>query len=211
MRELSTDRPDQTESPYTVDAGHYQIESDIVKYSYDRYRANGENTRSKAWNVAPSNLKAGLTNNTDLQIIVDNYVNQTDSDKTAGTSDLTEGFGDVTIRVKHNLWGNDGGQTAFALMPYLKIPTNSNDLGNNDVEFGLNAPLAIDLGDGYGLGLMSRIDVLKDADDSGYQPHSPIWPRLGCHGRMRLARTMKFTPKEAPMMATAGLSRSIRG
>lgn len=37
MRELSTDRPDQTESPYTVDAGHYQIESDIVKYSYDRY------------------------------------------------------------------------------------------------------------------------------------------------------------------------------
>lgn len=118
--------------------------------------------------MAPSNLKAGLTNNTDLQIIVDNYVNQTDSDKTAGTSDLTEGFGDVTIRVKHNLWGNDGGQTAFALMPYLKIPTNSNDLGNNDVEFGLNAPLAIDLGDGYGLGLMSRIDVLKDADDSGY-------------------------------------------
>lgn len=25
MRELTTDRPDQTESPYTVDAGHFQV------------------------------------------------------------------------------------------------------------------------------------------------------------------------------------------
>jgi len=29
MRELSTDRPDKTESAYTVDAGHFQIESDL--------------------------------------------------------------------------------------------------------------------------------------------------------------------------------------
>ena len=28
MRELNTDRPDKTESPFTVDAGHYQIELD---------------------------------------------------------------------------------------------------------------------------------------------------------------------------------------
>lgn len=66
MRDMSTDRPDQTESPFTVDAGHFQIEADIVKYTYDRYKANGENTRTKTWNVAPVNLKAGLTNSTDL-------------------------------------------------------------------------------------------------------------------------------------------------
>ena len=28
MREMSTDRPDQTESPNTVDAGHFQVELD---------------------------------------------------------------------------------------------------------------------------------------------------------------------------------------
>ena len=32
MREMSTDRPDKTESPYTVDAGHFQIESDLFAY-----------------------------------------------------------------------------------------------------------------------------------------------------------------------------------
>ena len=30
LRDLSTDRPDLTESPYTVDAGHFQIETDFV-------------------------------------------------------------------------------------------------------------------------------------------------------------------------------------
>ena len=34
LRELTTDRPDKTESPYTVDAGHVQIEADLVNYSY---------------------------------------------------------------------------------------------------------------------------------------------------------------------------------
>ena len=30
MRPLSTDRPDTTESPYTVDAGHFQMEMDVA-------------------------------------------------------------------------------------------------------------------------------------------------------------------------------------
>lgn len=32
MREMSTDRPDKTESAYTVDAGHYQIEMSVLGY-----------------------------------------------------------------------------------------------------------------------------------------------------------------------------------
>ncbi len=36
MRELSTDRPDKTESPYTVDAGRVQVELDLVTYTSDR-------------------------------------------------------------------------------------------------------------------------------------------------------------------------------
>ena len=35
MRELSADRPDVTESPYTVDAGHVQLEMSFVDYVYD--------------------------------------------------------------------------------------------------------------------------------------------------------------------------------
>src|ERR1700690_1895783 len=35
MRELSPDRPDETESPYTVDAGHFQLEMDFANYTYN--------------------------------------------------------------------------------------------------------------------------------------------------------------------------------
>ena len=31
LRELSPDRPDKTESPYTVDAGHFQLGMDFAK------------------------------------------------------------------------------------------------------------------------------------------------------------------------------------
>ena len=37
LREMSTDRPDKTERAYTVDAGHFQIEMDLVNYSYDKH------------------------------------------------------------------------------------------------------------------------------------------------------------------------------
>jgi hypothetical protein len=49
MRPLSTDRPDQTESPYTVDAGHFQIEMDLANGTLDRDKSNGGDVRSQIW------------------------------------------------------------------------------------------------------------------------------------------------------------------
>src|SRR5271154_5532391 len=71
MRELTPDRPDKTESPYTVDAGHYQLEMDFANYTYN----DSGGTTTRAWNVAPFNIKAGLLNNVDLQFVFDNYLN----------------------------------------------------------------------------------------------------------------------------------------
>lgn len=168
MRDMSTDRPDKTESPYTVDAGHYQIEMDLGNYTYNRYKDNGENTTTRGFGVAPINLKAGLTNSTDIQFVIDNYGYERTRDHVAGTTDTKSGFGDVTVRLKHNIWGNDGGKTAFAVMPYIKLPTNSDELGNDDIEGGLILPLGIELSDSVGLGLMAQFDALKDDDGSGY-------------------------------------------
>ena len=36
MREFATDRPDKTESAYSVDAGHFQFETDILIFSSDK-------------------------------------------------------------------------------------------------------------------------------------------------------------------------------
>lgn len=169
-REMSTDRPDKTESPYTVEAGRFQFELDFVSYTIDRYREGETRFRVETLNIAPINLKAGLTDSTDLQIILDSYVRQSITDRTTGVRDAIDGFGDVTVRLKHNLWGNDGGDTALALMPFVKLPTNSNGLGNDAVEFGLIVPLAIAVSDRVGIGLMTEIDFLEESDGNGYAP-----------------------------------------
>lgn len=170
MREFSTDRPDKTESPYTVDAGHYQVEADLANYTYDRYKKRGEDTRTQSWGLGLLNLKAGLTNSTDIQFVVNSYVYQASSDKNAGTRETLDGFGDTTVRLKYNLFGNDEGNTALAIMPFLKLPTNTNQIDNDDLEGGLILPYAIGLSDGYGLGLMTQVNVNKDETGGGYSP-----------------------------------------
>ena len=60
MRELSADRPDKTESAFTVDAGHFQIEADILSYSYDRHNLARTDTRVETVSIAPMNLKVEL-------------------------------------------------------------------------------------------------------------------------------------------------------
>ncbi len=119
-RPLSADRPDFTESPYTVDAGAVQLELSFVDYA-----KNGD---ADVWAVAPANLKLGLLNNVDLQFVFDPYVYEDDGAQTR------DGFGDTQFRLKINLWGNDGGDTAFAFMPHIQVSTALDDLSSDHVE-----------------------------------------------------------------------------
>jgi hypothetical protein len=168
MREPSTDRPDKTESAYTVDAGHFQIEADLISYAHDRDKSGGNRVTTDSYAVAPVNLKAGLCNRVDLQLMLDTYTHVRVKDRNAGTVRKQSGFGDITTRVKINLWGNDAGQTAMAVMPFVKFPSNQDDLGNDSVEGGVILPLAVALPGGWGMGVMTEFDVLRDADDDGY-------------------------------------------
>lgn len=164
MRELSPDRPDKTESPYTVDAGHCQLEMDFANYTYNQ----SEGTTTKAWNVAPFNVKVGLLNNVDLQFVFDNYLNVRTENQTTGMATTQSGIGDFTTRLKINLWGDDGGKTAFALLPFLKFPTSTDNLGNNAVEGGVILPLAVKLPAGFDMGCETAISFMQDVDDNRY-------------------------------------------
>ena len=166
LREMSTDRPDKTESPYTVDAGHFQLEMDAVNYTDDRERSGGVTHKLEAWAIAPVNLKVGLWNRADFHLILETYNHARET--TGGARVTRRGFGDITARFKYNFWGNDGGKTAFAAMPYVKFPTSQDDLGNDSVEGGLILPLAVELPKGFGLGLMTQFDAVRDEDDGGY-------------------------------------------
>ncbi len=164
-RELSTDRPDRTESPFTVDAGSFAIETDLLVYTKDTNSPDG--TRTESFNIFIPNFKVGLTNNADLQIIPEVYNIVRTKPRDSKTEEIS-GFGDLTVRVKVNLWGNDGGKTAFAMLPFVKFPTNQNNLGNNAIEGGMIFPLAIELSDKWDVSMMTEFDVNKNEAHPGY-------------------------------------------
>ncbi len=130
MRELSTDRPDQTESPYTVDAGHVQLEWDLANATFDRDRSGGGNVSTRAYGFAGVNAKVGLLNQVDLQLIVDGHADSRVTDNVAGTVAKGSGFGEMQTRLKINLWGNDGGRTALGIMPFVKWPLPKSGVRN---------------------------------------------------------------------------------
>jgi hypothetical protein len=163
MRELSPDRPDETESPYTVDAGHYQLEMDFANFTYDKTGG----TTTKTWDVGDFNFKAGLLNNVDIQFVYDNYLNVQTQDS-SGKSTTQSGFGDFTTRLKVNLWGDDGGKTAFALLPYVTFPTSTDGLGGGSVEGGVIFPLAVSLPLDFDLSLETAASYMKNDDGGGY-------------------------------------------
>jgi hypothetical protein len=61
-----------------------------------------------------------------------------------------------------NLWGNDGGRTAFALIPYAKWPTAPIGVGNGYTEAGHHRALAISLPYGFTTIPMGELDYLTN-------------------------------------------------
>jgi Putative MetA-pathway of phenol degradation len=165
MREMSTDRPDTTESAYTVPAGHFQLEMSFFDYSRDLSPDPADSIRNQAWSFGLMNFKVGVTHNTDLQVIFDTYTQERST--TDEVTDKLSGLSDVTLRFKINMWGNDEGTTALSLMPYVKIPTGTR-LSNNEWEGGLIVPVAVAINDRVNLGLMAQMDLVSDPNTGSY-------------------------------------------
>jgi len=149
MRPLTTDRPDMTEAAVTVDAGHLQLESDLAVATI-RKASTGNPV---SLDVMPSNLKIGLTESIDLQLLIPALGVAFDDDGNAESS-----AGDAGARLKWNLFGNDGEDTAMALMPWFTVGADLQPAG------GLIVPIAFSLPADFGLGTMAVVNFVPTGD-----------------------------------------------
>lgn len=156
-RPLAADRPDATESPQTVDKGRFQIETTLLGYASDK----SHGVRTETFSGLETNIKFGVTDSSDLQFVFTPYVNETV--KTSTDSSSNTSHGDMQVRAKFNLWGNDGGNDAFALMPFIKLP--SGKFSNDQTEAGLIATYATQL-QHYSLGAQLQLDYLHDDENN---------------------------------------------
>jgi len=154
MREFSIDRPDVTESPISVDGGHFQFEGDMIKWTE---APDGEQVIS----LFSGLYKMGLAHSWDIHIGMEMYNIYQDAEGNT----INEGYGTTTIRLKHNFWGNDGeSRTAFGMIPYVGFPSGNPFKFRSDVYFGIGFPFSYDVSEKLGLGAQSQFDFLPDGE-----------------------------------------------
>ena len=185
LRPFSSDRPSKTDSPFTMDAGRFQLEADFSNFTYDRYNALRTDTRVETLLVAPTFLRVGLLPDAELQVFIPTYEwLRTDARDAATTASnpvkgivttqnrrqvtTVDGYGDMLFRLKVNLIGNEGGPFTLAIIPLIKVPTASDGLGNGRVEGAINFPVNYSLPAGFTLFAQTRYDFLYNGDRSGY-------------------------------------------
>jgi hypothetical protein len=160
MREdMETDRPDVTESPYTVDAGHIQYESDLVRWTH----SEDEENRSNQYLFNPFMLKVGITQRIDFQAGLELY--RLEYHKEHSDPEQHYGHpGSITLRLKTNITGNDSGKFTIAVMPYIKMPANV-FFDHHRFEGGIIIPAEWKLSDKLGLGFQEEADMVAEEED----------------------------------------------
>ncbi len=180
MRPWRTDRAGV--SPYTLDAGHFEVDLTPLAYGYDEHDviiAGGNafvvfarvQIRSEAWSYGALAAKVGLANRLDAEVRFVPYETITtepehlffdENGRPVLPRTTRSGFSDVVSRLKLNIWGNDGGKSALSVSGNVKFPTASDNLGNGQFEGGPSVEFAAQLPCGIELRLNVAANLFED-------------------------------------------------
>ncbi len=154
-----------TEHPATVAPGSFLLEMDALSLTLDK-EGGGKYTAFGAGSVF---LSTGLTENWDVQVGAELFISQ--KFESGAFSERDSGIGDLYVRTKYRFYDNPETGTMVALLPYVKIPTNSGGVGNDSVEGGFIVPWSTKLAGGFHCDLMAEVDFLRNDNDDGYDTY----------------------------------------
>jgi hypothetical protein len=171
LRDMTTDRPDITESPFTIDAGRIQAEATLLGFARSRPGELGAETHS--FDFMTTNIRVGLTHNSEINIVWQPHgIARTQG--AVNVAALNEsGIGGLDLRGKINLWGNDNfddAGSALAILPFVSLPTDDdNGISPDGISAGFIVPFALSLPANFGLGLNGGVVWVRE-DGGGYRP-----------------------------------------
>jgi hypothetical protein len=164
--------------PFTIDAGHVEVDVTAVSYGQDDelvgfFFLSGSGLvevreKLEIWRYGFTRIKIGLLNNLDAEVMIEPYQTIT------GTLELPtfrpfrrtlSGFGDLSARVKLNVWGNDGGKTALSVSGNATFPTANARIGSGRYAAGPSVEFAAQLPGEFELRINSGASISEDARD----------------------------------------------
>ncbi len=158
---ICTDRPTKSNAACTVEAGHFQYETDLVNGSH----LSVGGVRTDTWLFTNPTVKLGVSDAVDLELNVVPWEMVRTRDASGDTS-ILRGPGDTYVRVKWKFYSDD--QTTIALLPYVKAPTARHGIGNGAIESGVLVPVNYVVDDKITLTSVPEFDSLKDGDGIGH-------------------------------------------
>jgi hypothetical protein len=153
-----------TETPVTVQPGHFLLEVDVLSLTLDR---DGDD-KYTGFGAGLVFLTTGVTRSLDVQVGAQLFLSQ-DYD-IEGVSDSDSGVGDVYLRTKWHCYESASTWTSVAVMPYVKFPTNGG-IGNDSVEGGVIVPWETRVWGDVRIAAMAQVDIRRNAADDGYDSH----------------------------------------
>ena len=141
-----------------MDAGHVQCE--VAAGRLHNEPAVGDAPAQRTWQAGYTAFKLGVSRRTDVQVEVPLYTAQTQCPAGEYPQDRIRGFGDGTLRLKHNFVADDQEQPlAVAVIPCVRLPTGVAGLSSGRAEYGLVLPANLALGKRYNLNAQPDTDL----------------------------------------------------
>jgi hypothetical protein len=196
-----------TEWTTTVQPGHFLLEMDAISLTTD----HEPGLKYTALGAASSFLTTGITKNLDVQVGAEFYIAQ--KFDAAGFTDRQSGVGDVYFRAKWRFYESASTYLSAAIIPYVKVPTNSGGVGNDSVEGGIILPVQAELIGGFKFASMAELDFLRNDADDGYDSYwfasasltRSLGSRIGLYGEAALAKSSGG----APWAGTVGFGATL--
>ncbi|WP_187336548.1 transporter [Novosphingopyxis iocasae] len=154
-------RPGLGSSTCTTGEGHVSVEIGALGWSLDE----SDNMRSDSVSIGDSFLRYGIDDKTEVQV---GFTAYTHNYNRVGSM-ITEngGFSDVRLGVRRNLIGNDGGNIALAIEPYVTVPVGASSVSAGDWSTGVVIPSSFSLGSGLSFGATGILAAAVDSDGDG--------------------------------------------
>ena len=167
MRPLQTDRPGKSFNPFTVDAGHFQLESGVWSYSWDHWSPDDSTTRSTT--ILAPDLKVGLNDWSELDAVLPLYNTEVTRSRIGNGRQSGQGLGDLQLGGKVNILGNDGdGSHGVGAAFFAELPSGASGIRAASAQYTLALPVVLPLPRQFSITVEPEAGLLDDAVKPGH-------------------------------------------